>query len=85
MKAFLILIGSIFFFLGVIGFIVPIFGNTTSILQAYNICNSVAGSIGQALSGDAKENCENVYSFLGPLFLVGFVGFILLIVGLVKK
>lgn len=85
MKSLLIVIGSVLFFVSVIGFIVPIFGNQHSILQSYNLCGSVLGTIGQAFSGEVQENCNNVNSYLVPLVLAGLVGFVLLIVGLIKK
>lgn len=85
MKISIIVIGSIFLFLAVISFIVPISGNQYSILQAYNLCNSTLGSIGQAFSEQAQENCINANSWLAPIFSIGFVGFILLIIGFIKK
>jgi len=85
MKTSFVVMGCIFFCVAIIGLLMPIFGNNMSILQGYNLCNSAAGSIGQALSNDAKTSCENVYSFLGPIFLLGFIGFILFLVGLLKK
>ena len=63
----------------------PIFGNAVSILQAYDLCNSAAGSLAQAFSNESKTSCENVYSYLAPFFLLGFIGIILLLVGLIKK
>lgn len=60
-------------------------GSQYSILQAYNFCNSTLGNIGQAFSGEAQQNCINVNSWLAPIFSVGFIGFILLLVGLIKN
>lgn len=46
-------------------------------------CNSSLGQLGQILSSDATQNCDNVAFYMYGSFIMAFIGLLLIIVGAV--
>ena len=48
-------------------------------------CNSSLGQLGQILSSDATQNCDNVAFYMYASFVGAFAGLLLIIVGAVYR